>query len=243
MAGAHIFAQSVNDKMKKRIRIQGFIMFLSIVITILLSKFLFPHWKQKIWDEFLDAIGIALVLCGFLFRISARGYKSERSSDGNILMADGPYALIRNPMYFGTLLIGSGIVFALFQWWVFFMFFSIFLAIYIPQIRKEEKKLYSHFGDEYAAYCKKIPRYFPSIAGLFKLKLNDYLPLKWPWMRKEFSSLITVIGIVLAIEGWQDARAFGFRGYVKELLKLFLIAISFIAIFILFYAKNVERKH
>lgn len=224
--------------MKKRIGIQGFLIFLAIITTILLSKFLFPHWNGKIGDEFLDTLGIALVFLGFLFRISARGYKSEKSSEGRILMADGPYGFIRNPMYFGTLLIGSGIVSVLFQWWAFLLFLGVFLTIYIPQIHKEEQKLQSQFGDEYAAYCKKIPKYFPRISGLLRLNLKGYLPLTWPWIRKELISLIGVMGILLAVEGWQDALVFGLRGYTKELLELFFIVVSFIVIFILFYGKD-----
>lgn len=229
--------------MKKRIRIQGFLIFLAVAVTILLSKFLFVPRKQQIWDVLLDVIGIAFILSGFLFRISARGYKSEKSGEGRVLMTTGPYSLIRNPMYFGTLLIGSGIVLVLFQWWAFFVFLSIFLAIYIPQIQKEEKRLYAQFGDEYAAYCKKIPRYFPLILSIFKLKINEYLPLKRQWIKKELISLIGVISTVLAIECWKDASEFGYQGYVKELLGLFSIVILFIAIFILFYGKDNQRKY
>lgn len=86
--------------------------------TILFSKFLFPHWKKEILDEFLDAIGISLVLFGFLFRIAARGYKADGSPEGKKLITNGLYGLMRNPMYVGTLLIGLGINLVLFEWWV-----------------------------------------------------------------------------------------------------------------------------
>lgn len=94
--------------MKKRIKIQGFLIFLATLATISLSKFVFPHWKKEPWDEFLDVVGIGLVLFGFLFRITARGYKQEKSYNGKLLVKDGPYAMVRNPMYFGTFMIGTG---------------------------------------------------------------------------------------------------------------------------------------
>ncbi len=96
--------------MKTRIRIQGLLVFLAIVFSVLLPKAAFPQWKKEALDEFLDAIGIGITFFGLLFRISARGYKAEVSPSGEHLITDGPYSQIRHPMYFGTLLISSGII-------------------------------------------------------------------------------------------------------------------------------------
>lgn len=223
--------------MKRRIRIQGFIIFLAVVASILLSKFLFPCWKKETLDEFLDAIGLGIVLFGFLFRIAARGYKAEVSANGKYLITDGLYGLMRHPMYFGTLLIGLGIVLILFKWWAFFLFLPIFLLIYIPQIQQEENQLYRRFGDEYKTYCKRTPKYFPNIYSLFKVDLQDYLFFKWVWIKREIPSLIGVIGIIIAIETREDVRLFGYSEYTKELLELALTIGIFVIIF-LFYKKE-----
>ena len=111
--------------MKKRIGIQGFLLFLAMLMSVLLSKVIFPKWQQKILDEVLNCIGISVILTGFLFRISARGYKSEGSDNGKKLITDGPYSLMRHPMYFGTLLIGAGSILVLFAWWTFLLFFNL----------------------------------------------------------------------------------------------------------------------
>src|SRR3990167_1802669 len=116
--------------MKPRIKIQGLSIFISIVITIFLHKMLFPRWEGRLWNELFNFLGILLVLFGFLFRVSARGHKEERSSQGRSLVNDGPYALVRNPMYFGTLLIGIGAIAILFQFWTIFLFLAVFLLIY-----------------------------------------------------------------------------------------------------------------
>jgi len=160
---------NIIDKMKKRVRFQNFLIFLAMTASLLLSKFLFQNWKREALDEFFDALGVAILLFGFLFRISARGLKAGKSCNGKKLITDGLYSLTRNPMYFGTLLIGLGIVLVLFKWWVFLLFFSIFLLIYIPQINKEEKELSKYFGDEYRLYCEKVPRCFPNIIALFRI--------------------------------------------------------------------------
>lgn len=244
MEGVLILVPSVRNRMKRRIRIQGFLIFLVVTISILLSKFLFPHWKKEALDEFLDAVGIGIVLFGLLFRIAARGYKAEISPDGKHLITDGLYALMRHPMYFGTLLIGLGIILVLFEWWAFPLFLIIFLLIYIPQIHREEDRLLRCFGEEYRAYCEKTPKYFPYFLGLFKVSLRDYLFFKWSWIKKELPSLIGVIGGIVTIEIWEDIKLFGYQEYTKELLELSLIVFSFIIIIILFYErKDFPRKY
>ena len=210
--------------MKRRIRIQGFLIFLAILLVILLSKLIFPSWKKEPLDEFFDAIGIILVLSGFLLRIIARGYKEEKSQQSKDLVKDGPYGLMRHPMYFGTLLIGTGIIAVLFEFWVFFVFLVIYLLIYLPQINREEKILLKKFGQEYLSYCKTTPKYFPNVF----LSFREHLPLRISWIKKELVSLIAVIGLILAIEIWEDTRLFGHQEFYKELLELLSIIFAFI---------------
>ena len=228
--------------MKTRIKIQAFFVFLAVILAVLLPKFLFPRWQEESLDGILDAVGIVLVLFGFLFRIAARGYKSEKSHEGSRLITDGPYAVMRNPMYFGTLIIGTGIIMIIFEWWTIFIFGLVFLLIYVPQVNKEQRELSIRFTDEYRRYCEKLPRYFPKISYLFKMDIRDYLSLKWGWIKKELPSLASVICAVIALEAWEDIRIFGHKYFFKEALKLFLTVISFIVIIALVYRKKNASK-
>jgi protein-S-isoprenylcysteine O-methyltransferase Ste14 len=219
--------------MKKRIRIQGMLITFVIIITFVLCNFAFPSWKNEKWDEFLDAVGIAIILSGFLFRISARGYKEEESLSSHKLVKDGPYALIKDPMYFGTFLIGMGFVIVLFNWWALLLFLCPFFLIYIPQIRKEKAILSKQFGEEYRNYCRETPVYFPRISYL--LSIRKYLPLKLSWIKKELSSLIASIVCLMAIEIVQDIRLFGKKELLTEALELILTAVIFICIILLVF--------
>ncbi len=192
--------------MKIRIKIQGALMFLGLGAIILFSNYVFPRGRQGVSDEILNIAGMSLILFGFLFRISARGYKEEKSSNGNALVKDGPYAIIRNPMYFGTFIIGTGIVMMLLELWVFFLFGVIFLLIYTPQTKKEENVLLERFGQEYKEYCKFTPKYFPRFD--YFLKLNKYVSLKPFWIRKEMASMITTVTVVVSIKIWEYIRLF-----------------------------------
>lgn len=192
--------------MKIRIKIQGALMFLGLGMIVVLSNSVFPHHRQPVLDWALNALGMSFILLGFLFRISARGYKEEKSSNGNALVKDGPYAIIRNPMYLGTFMIGMGIVMMLLELWFFFLFAGIFLLIYIPQMKKEEKALLERFGREYREYCGKTPAYFPRLDYL--LSLNKYISLKPFWIKKEMVSMTTTVSVVILIKIWEYIRLF-----------------------------------
>lgn len=222
--------------MKKRIRIQGTLIFFAIITAFLVSKIIFPHWTKSPFDEVLDAVGILLVLCGYLFRIAARGYKEENTDGGNRLVKDGPYSLIRNPMYFGTMLIGCGIICVLFVFWAAPLFLIIYLSIYIPQIKKEEGVLLGRFGKEYQKYCSRVPQYFPNLGALLRLKEN--LSLRLSWVKKELPSLLITFVFILGIEAWEDVKLFGLRKYSREFLTLALIIVSFVSMVIATRKKN-----
>jgi protein-S-isoprenylcysteine O-methyltransferase Ste14 len=188
--------------MKRRIGIQGMLMLSAALAAVLLCEVVFPRWQNRRLDAFLDVAGLALVILGFLFRISARGYKEEGSSGGSRLVTGGPYALARNPMYFGTFLIGTGFVMVLFEWWAWLVFTAVFLCIYIPQVRREEAVLKERFGQEYAAYCAAVPKYFPRLNRLLAPK--KYLPLKLAWIKKEILSFIVTLAVLVIVELWRS---------------------------------------
>jgi len=224
--------------MKKRIKIQDALIFIAVILLILLTKFVIPDWKKEPLEELLDTLGIVFVLFGFLLRIVARGYKEEMSQGGNRLVTNGPYCLMRNPMYFGTLLIGIGITSVLLKLWSVPIFLIICLFIYLPQINREEKILLKRFGEDYKNYCKFSPKYFPNIRRLLNLKA--YVPsLKFSWIKKEFFSLILTVIAIFIIEIWQDVALFGFRELFDEFLELSLVIMVFIVTIIIFvYGKH-----
>ncbi len=222
--------------MKKRIGIQGGLVFLALVTGIFLYKIVLPHWEKEGLDELLDALGIVLVLSGFLLRISSRGYKEEHSSCSRELVKDGPYALMRNPMYFGTFLIGIGVIFVLLKLWTILLFLLAFALIYFSQIKKEEDALLKQFGDEYRNYCRVTPKYFPRVDLLFNLR--DYIFLKLSWIKKEVIPLILTIGIIFIIEVIEDVKLYGLNEIAEEIRKLSPIIASFIIIVFLFLRKG-----
>ncbi len=184
--------------MKKRLKINGVIIFLAMLIIVLFPELFFRSGAENLFNEALEVFGIALIFLGLLFRISARGYKSEHSRQGETLVSGGPYSLVRNPMYLGISLIALGIVLLVFQYWVLILFAIFFILMYLRLIFKEEKMLEGKFGPQYSQYQKKTPRFFPRPTGLMR-----NFPLKKAWFYKELSSIIPLAAAILFYKIWQ----------------------------------------
>ena len=75
------------------------------------------------------------------------------------LMTSGPYAHSRNPMLSGTYLYYIGILIALWSWWALLVF-AIVATLMLLQVRSEEKRLESDFGQEYLEYKRNTGRFF-----------------------------------------------------------------------------------
>lgn len=75
------------------------------------------------------------------------------------LQATGIYALTRNPMYLGLLLIYIGVAFWIGNWWTFIFTPVLILLVNKLIIEKEENYLERAFGAAYVDYKKKVRRW------------------------------------------------------------------------------------
>ena len=84
-----------------------------------------------------------------------------RVIEGHRLVVEGPYKLVRNPIYlamFGSL-VSTGLVFS--KWWAFFPAIVVFLIGTQIRISREEKLLSATFGQEWSDYTRRVPALFP----------------------------------------------------------------------------------
>ncbi len=227
--------------MKKRLKLNGVIIFFALIIVAFFPRFFFRSYSGGLWEEWRVVLGFVLILSGQIIRVSARGYKAEHSRESQALIQNGPYQVVRNPMYFGIFLIGLGVVLAIFKWLAMVIFILIFIIRYLLLIYKEEKKLQKTFPDTYKEYCEKVPRIFPSLSNMVKLDIADYLPLKIAWFKKEIGSIITLLLFVLLVESWQGIIGEDLRIYLKQSLWLFLIFVLFTMLIILLSRRTDKR--
>jgi protein-S-isoprenylcysteine O-methyltransferase Ste14 len=82
---------------------------------------------------------------------------AARLVEGHKLVMEGPYSLVRNPIYTGMfgMLLATGII--LTRWQALLIAIVIFLLATLWRIRVEEDLLRGQFGAEFEEYCKRVP--------------------------------------------------------------------------------------
>jgi len=136
-------------------------------MTRLLLLFTFPlfllshhrHPEGMGLDKALGGLGLLLLLSAAGGRIWAALYIAGRKD--RELVVDGPYSLVRNPLYFFSCLgfLGVGLAFesvTLALWMGL-----VFCLGHLPEVRREEAKLERLFGERYRAYRRRVPGFLP----------------------------------------------------------------------------------
>jgi protein-S-isoprenylcysteine O-methyltransferase Ste14 len=111
--------------------------------------------------------GAALVALGALLRSWAEAYlRSEvvhdRARHAEVLVADGPYRHVRNPLYLGLLLAAAGIG-LLASRVGFFVLLALMLAFVHRLILHEEAGLRGTQGERFVCYVRAVPRLLPAL--------------------------------------------------------------------------------
>ncbi|MBV9850269.1 MAG: isoprenylcysteine carboxylmethyltransferase family protein [Armatimonadetes bacterium] len=124
---------------------------LLLLIAVLMLR---PQGGHAAW-----LAGVALVALGEIVRFWAAGYISKDAA----IATGGPYAFVRNPLYFGSLLlsVGYGLVSG-FGWAGVLVLVALYLVFHLAAIFYEEKFLKAKFGQPYLDYLHRVPRLIPS---------------------------------------------------------------------------------
>jgi protein-S-isoprenylcysteine O-methyltransferase Ste14 len=88
---------------------------------------------------------------------------TARLIEGHRLVTEGPYSLVRNPIYTGMLgmLLATGVAL---RHWVELILGTVLFAIGLGiRVRSEEKLLRSAFGQEFEEYARHVPAVLPGI--------------------------------------------------------------------------------
>lgn len=99
----------------------------------------------------------ALVTLGRHYQL---GGSAPRSEDK--MVVDGPYRLVRHPMYTAALGISFGLV-CLIQSWALFFVFCFYLVLIFLLIPVEEDGLRKAYGEQYGSYQQKTRKLIPFV--------------------------------------------------------------------------------
>lgn len=104
-------------------------------------------------------VGALIGFAGLLIRAWATGHLCKNDQ----LAMTGPYAYTRNPLYFGSFLLGLGFCIAGRNLWILGAFLIGFTLLYSNVILQERGYLESLFPEEYDHYQKEVPLFFPRL--------------------------------------------------------------------------------
>jgi protein-S-isoprenylcysteine O-methyltransferase Ste14 len=123
-------------------------------------------------DHAVDAAGLGVSLGGQFWRVLVIGLVyitrggQNRQIWANALVEQGVFAHCRNPLYIGNLLIVTGLAIVHGGWAMYLITVPFFGLAYSAVVRAEEWYLRERFGDVYANYCERVPRWRPLVRGL-----------------------------------------------------------------------------
>ena len=120
----------------------------------------------------LDVIGLVIYLGGCGFVLWARrtlgkmwGLSTSRNvklRDDHQIVQNGPYAFVRNPMYFGWWVAMAGLV-LIYPTWVVLLFLIFSVVAFAGRARREEAALEERFGEAWEDYKKRTKFLIPFV--------------------------------------------------------------------------------
>jgi protein-S-isoprenylcysteine O-methyltransferase Ste14 len=169
-----------------------------ILAIIIVTRPRFPSGSRSA-DLWLNLLGILVAFSGQALRIAVIGYRyivrggKNRRVHAEDLVTDGFFALSRNPLYVGNILV----LFGLFIIWntplLYLIGVPFVLLGYTGIVAAEEAFLRRKFGADYDEYCRTTNRWIPDLRKV--RAAIDGIPFNWRRvLLREYGSWTAWIG-------------------------------------------------
>jgi protein-S-isoprenylcysteine O-methyltransferase Ste14 len=114
------------------------------------SVFYFPGMAFLLW---------ARLALGKMYFVST-SFGAQLYADHK-LVTNGPFAIVRHPMYLGLIAAGLGSL-LLYQTWTA-LAYAAFAPFVLRRARREELALAAELGEQWQEYCGRVPALFPRL--------------------------------------------------------------------------------
>ena len=144
-----------------RLSVVGLMLIMAMIfVPNLMLDYAMEYEMPSTWLDYAGVvIGVAGTALCVLAMVVFRSPLKILCLDVGTLSLQGPYRFSRNPQYIGFFLFLLG--FALNDWSTWCLVAMLIIASYIHLlILVEEEHLVRTFGEQYAKYCRTVPRYF-----------------------------------------------------------------------------------
>ncbi len=105
-------------------------------------------------------VGAVIALVG----VAIRGWAAGHIIKNKRLAVTGPYSHTRNPLYFGSFLIGAGFAIAA-HWSLLFVVVAFWLLVYFPTMERERANIRERFPEAYDRYSANVPAFLPRVTA------------------------------------------------------------------------------
>ena len=157
----------------------------------ILSLIVLLYYSEPVKISIL--VGFLFMLCGIFFRAWSSGYLNKDRE----LATDGPYALTRNPLYFGNFLLGLGIAIAgntIYTYSIFLAYYTLFFPLLMVIEHHRLKKM---FGKEYESWAANHNAFFPKLKKVKNFGFNISFYMKNKEYRVIYFSLIIIAVLIV----------------------------------------------
>ena len=163
---------------------------LVIAVVVIPAGGVAPAWL-------VAAIGVALTILGEMIRLWAVRYigavSRTRSERLGPLIAAGPFAIVRNPLYIGNIVLWVGFAVAAQLLWLVPIVIALLGIEYHAIVTWEEQLLEARLGEDYRTYAQRVPRWIPGgHRGDRGLRRR---PPSFGWRETLFSERGTIVAI------------------------------------------------
>ena len=173
----------------------------SIPIPIAIALLLIPASASPSFSPSPFGLGVMVVAAGEAIRLWAVHHigaiSRTRSDRLGPLIATGPFASVRNPLYLGNILLWLGFAVSAHLLWLAPIILILLAFEYHAIVRWEETLLSERLGEPYRRYMQRVPRWLPRLSGEFSRATEPAMPSAavFSWRDTLFSERGTLIAI------------------------------------------------
>lgn len=172
------------------------------------------------------AAGLAVIAVGTALHVWSKASLWQNRQ----LSQDGPYRFTRNPFYVANLLIDCGLLLVIGRWQIAVPALIAWAWVYHRTIRNEEATLAGLFGEAFAEYCQRVPKFFPrpwkylrasEVTGPRTSWSNQNLTSGTEWTRACRAMLcpwLLLVAAVLREQGWDAIDSLTFNAAAGAVL-------------------------
>lgn len=187
----------------RRLRLLGSkVMGLAILAFALVSRDIYKDGALA--ELAFESLAFFLLFSSAMGRCWTSAYISGRKA--KVLVREGPYSMVRNPLYFFSFLGYLAVGLAFRSILIAGLMSIAFFVTHWHNILHEEKWLRQTFGKEFDDYCRTVPRFIPKPWLLTYPSPISIAPERFSRTVLESSLLSLVFGLALAGE-WCHANS------------------------------------